>query len=330
MTSADERLTRLLIALPTLAGETALTMEELAGRVGTDVATLRADFLCLDRDDTPPGFVEGVELYIGADRVSMRSAHFKRPMRLSRPEVAALELGLGMLDQELAVDDRHRVSKVRDRLRAVAVRPVDTVVDKRKGHAPTEKSSGVAVETSRAHEREAVIVLQRAIEEQHVVTVTYQRSNEPEATERRVHPYALVRADANIYLVAHCERSAALRVFRLDRVRLAVDLQERFDRPTDFTVQTVVQQGRVFVRDEPVVETLVVQYSPLVSRWVAEREDGILGSDGTLVVRYPLADDSWAIRHVLQYGPDAVILAPERVRTAMALVLQRALDALPS
>jgi predicted DNA-binding transcriptional regulator YafY len=47
-------------------------------------------------------------------------------------------------------------------------------------------------------------------------------------------------------------------------------------------------------------------------------------------VHYPLADESWAIRHVLQYGPDAVILAPERVRQAMALVLQRALDELPA
>ena len=94
MTRADDRLQRLLIALPTMADEPKLTIEQLASRVGSTAKILRADFLSLDRDDTPPGFVESIELYWGADSVSMRSSHFKRPMRLTRPEVAALELGL--------------------------------------------------------------------------------------------------------------------------------------------------------------------------------------------------------------------------------------------
>ena len=330
MTRADERLQRLLIALPTMADEPKLTIEQLAARVGTTAKILRADFLSLDRDDTPPGFVESIELYWGADSVSMRSSHFKRPMRLTRPEVAALELGLGILEQELPVDERHLVVNVRARLREIAVRPVDTVVDKRKVGATVEVARAFAVEPARDTEWDAVIVLQRAIEDQHVVQLTYQRSNDTDPTIRRVRPYAMVRADANIYLVAFCERSDALRVFRLDRVRMAEDTSEPFTRPVDFTVESVLRQGHVFVQEAPAAESLVVRYSPTVARWIAERENGELHPDGSLLVRYPLADESWAVRHVLQYGPDAVILAPERVRRAMALVLQGALDALPA
>ncbi|WP_411281251.1 helix-turn-helix transcriptional regulator [Gemmatimonas sp.] len=326
MTRADERLQRLLIAFPTMADEMKLTMEQLAERVGTDVKTLREDFLCLDRDDTPPGFVESVQLYVGSDSVSMRSSHFKRPMRLTRPEVASLELGLGILEQELAVDERHLVTRVRGRLRDLAVQPVDTVVDKRKVRSTAEAAGGLAVEPARDREWEALVVLQRAIEHQQVVMLTYQRSDETAATERRVRPYAMVRADANIYLVAFCERHDALRVFRLDRVRTAVETSDRFERPDDFTVESVVQQGHVFVQDAPAVESLVVRYSPTVARWIVEREAGVMQPDGSLEVRYPLADESWAMRHVLQYGPDAVILAPDRVRDEMERVLQRALD----
>ncbi len=330
MTRADERLQRLLMAFPTMAEEPTLTIEQLAERVGTDATTLRADFRCLDRDDTPPGFVESIQLLLGADRVSMRSSHFKRPMRLTRPEVASLELGLGILEQELPVDERHLVSNVRGRLRDIAVRPVDTVVDKRKSSAPAEAAGGLAIEPARDIEWEAVIVLQRAIEHQHVVQLTYQRFNETEPTVRQVRPYAMVRAAVNIYLVAFCQRNEALRVFRLDRVRMAVETSDRFERPADFTVESVLQQGHVFVQDAPAVESLVVRYSPTVARWIAEREHGEMHADGSLLVHYPLADESWAIRHVLQYGPDAVILAPDRVRREMELVLQRALDECPT
>ena len=330
MTRADDRLQRLLIAFPTIADNVTLTIEQLAERVGTDVKTLRQDFLCLDRDDTPPGFVECVQLFVGSHSVSMRSSHFKRPMRLTRPEVAALELGLGILLQELAVDERHLIANVRGRLRDIAVRPVDTVVDKRKARVNADVSSGLAIEPARNSEWEAVVVLQRAIEQYHVVELTYQRSNETDTTTRRVHPYAMIRADANIYVVAFCERTEALRVFRLDRVLTAVETSDRFERPAGFTVESVVQQGHVFVQHIPSRERLVVRYSPAVARWIAERETGVMQPDGSLVVHYPLADESWAIRHVLQYGPDAVILAPERVRDDLELVLRRALDELPA
>lgn len=317
------------MVLPMMAVEPTITIEQLAARVATDAKTLREDFRCLERDDMPPGFVESIQLYLGSDRVSMRSAHFKRPMRLTRPEVASLELGLGILEQELPVDEQHLVVNVRARLREIAVRPVDTVVDRRQESVSAEVNDGVAIEAARDSEWDAVIVLQRAIERHHVVQLTYQRSNDTEPTMRRVRPYAMVRADANLYLVALCERNDALRVFRLDRVRLASETGERFERPADFTVESVLQQGHVFIQDGPAAEALVVRYSPSVARWITERESGELQPDGCLVVRYPLADESWAIRHVLQYGPDAVILAPERVRQEMELVLERALDELP-
>jgi predicted DNA-binding transcriptional regulator YafY len=94
-----------------------------------------------------------------------------------------------------------------------------------------------------------------------------------------------------------------------------------FDPPVGFSVQDVLQGGRVFRRDEPPGDTLVVRYSSRVSRWIAEREHRSLDEQGELVVEYPLADEAWAVRHVLQYGPDAVILQPVALRDRVAAVL---------
>ena len=77
---------------------------------------------------------------------------------------------------------------------------------------------------------------------------------------------------------------------------------------------------RAFV--SPSAERLVVRYSPRIARWIAEREEGELEADGSFVVSHPLADDAWAVRHVLQYGPEAEVLEPARVREKLVATLR--------
>lgn len=327
MSRADDRLQRLLQVFPLMADEPQLSLDALAVRIGTDARTLRRDFHSLERDDVPAGFIEAIQVEIGTAGASMRSAHFKRPQRLTRPELVALELGLGMLEQELPVDERAVVQEARRRLQQVSVPVVATVAGQRRG---TELGGGSAgggspvleVEPARPRELGTLATVHRALEQGVVVTLAYQRPDEAAATERRVRPYALVRADANVYLVAHCERAEALRVFRLDRVATAALTGEAFTVPADFRVEQVLQSGRVFQHDDDRTPTLRIRYSPRVARWIAEREGVPCDADGGLEVAYPLADDGWAVRHVLQYGPDAVIVAPDAVRARVLALLE--------
>ena len=70
--------------------------------------------------------------------------------------------------------------------------------------------------------------------------------------------------------------------------------------------------------------TMTVRYSPRVARWMAEREEATLAADGSLTIAHPLADDAWAVRHVLQYGPDAEVLEPASIRETIVAHLERA------
>jgi proteasome accessory factor C len=330
----DAQLQRLLAAFPLMEHDPDLTLSELAARVGTDAATLRRDFAMLDREALPPGWVQAVEVHIGARGVSMRSSHFKVPMRLTRPEVAALELGLSLLQQELPVEEREGVARVRALLGQLAVPEVTTVVDRwRGGDAEAVRAPALAAEAVPAAARpgaEAQLaafgVLHQALEARCTVTLHYRAAGQGVPQPRPVRPYALVRAHAHVYLVAHCEQAGALRVFRLDRVAGAQLREARFVIPPDFSVESVLREGRVFVRDHPVDEELVVRYAPGVARWIAERERVPVEADGSVVVRYPLADRDWAVRHVLQYGGDAVVLSPPALQAAVLAVLDGALD----
>ena len=52
------------------------------------------------------------------------------------------------------------------------------------------------------------------------------------------------------------------------------------------------------------------------------KEGKPLGEDGSLVMEHPLADPDWAVRHVLQYGPDATVLDPPEIREAICRRLE--------
>lgn len=320
---AQDQLERLLLALPHLAEDTELPLAVLADRVGTDVPTLLGDLEALTtRDRDVAGFVEAVELYLGPGLVGARTSHFKRPMRLTRAEVAALDLGLGLLALERPVDERAPIDRARRRLREVAVVAPSVVQAGVPTRDTTLPSLPVAVEPVPDALLERFGRLWEAHETRRAVRLLYQRADADAADERLVQPWAIVRAHHHVYVVGWCTTVTAMRVFRLDRI-LDVTLDgATFDVPPDFDVDALVRNGRLFVGDRP-DDTLVVRFSPAIARWIAEREQVTPADDGSVTVSWPLADDDWAVRHVLQYGPDATVLAPARIATAVQAVLAR-------
>jgi predicted DNA-binding transcriptional regulator YafY len=83
--------------------------------------------------------------------------------------------------------------------------------------------------------------------------------------------------------------------------------------------------GKAFQADG--ARTIRLRYSPAIARWIAEREGKTLAADGSLVMEHPLADTDWAVRHVLQYGPDVTVLEPADVRDAVRCRLERMVGA---
>jgi predicted DNA-binding transcriptional regulator YafY len=94
-----------------------------------------------------------------------------------------------------------------------------------------------------------------------------------------------------------------------------LQLGARFESPRELSVDAIVAEGKAF--HAPEAGTLRLRYSPRIARWIAEREGRDLDEDGSLTMEHPLADLEWAVRHVLQYGPDVTVLEPPEVREAV-------------
>ena len=303
--TAAAQLRRVLHIIPELADDEEHAIDDVAARLGIDRRTLLRDLRSIsERFDDPGGFVEGVSIFIEQDGVSVHANHFLRPMRLALAELGALELGLAMLRAERPPEEQRAIDGARARLRQVITAlPADVVAEELRvaGSEPTD----VAL----------LAEVRRGIRERRKLRLAYQKPDAGEADERVVRPYAVVHASGAWYLVGHCERSEGVRVFRLDRIRDGRATDEAFDMPADFEVDGIVRDGRVFHADR--ADRLVIRYSERIARWIAERERRDVSADGSLTIEHPMADTDWAVRHVLQYGPDAEVLEPAEVRDAV-------------
>lgn len=306
-TTASDQLKRILHLIPQIADDKEHRLEDLARDVGISPKELMSDLSSIsERYDAPGGFVEGVSIYVEEDSVSVHANHFLRPMRLTMPELCALELGLVMLRRERTPVEQAPIERAMVRLRETI-----SQVPSNDRHEGTRYAE-LALEGSAAH----LGVLRAAHRDSRKVRIRYRSGGATVSAGRTICPNAIVFAEQMWYVVATCDDAVA-RFFRLDRMEDVELLDERFERDAS-AVARVMEQGRAFTSDT--TRHMTVRYSPRIARWVAERGGKVLASDGSLTMQHPVADDAWAVRHVLQYGPEAEILEPAELR---ALLVER-------
>jgi predicted DNA-binding transcriptional regulator YafY len=317
LTEAAAQLRRLLLALPALEGGKAYRIDEIAAKVGANVDTVARDLrtLVTRTGDEPGGFFERIQLGFDADTVQLQSNVLKYPMALSPTELRAIELGLDVLAREVHPEEAILVERARARVReATVVMPrssrtsEDANVDGNTDRAASFESDAVSP-THLAAVRDALARGCKAF-------IRYNAADSEGTTERTVRPYGLIFTRGHWFLVAFCQMREDIRVFRVDRISdLRVLPEEKSVIPDDFSLDEIVRHGRVLASEAS--ESMRVRYSPAIARWIAELETGDWNVDGSFEVAHPLLDDQWAVRHVLQYGRDAEVLAPARIRTAI-------------
>jgi len=305
--TAAAQLRRLLHVIPRIADGREHPISRLARIAGVgDNRQLIADLESLvDRFDMPGGFVEGVQVWIDGKTVSVVSDHFRRPMRLTMPELCALQLGLAVLRSERPPAEHAVFERTLERLRRII-----TVLPQNSAQEDIR-----AARLDAPGDRTHLAAIRKALAAQHRIRLEYRGGSAHSSTWRTVCPYGILFASGAWYVAAHCDSSNGLRFFRLDRIEATESTEEPYAIPPEFSLDSIARNGQVL--DGTPITTMQVRYSARIARWIAERDEMTLESDGTLVVDHPVHDVEWAIRHVLQYGPDAEIVAPPEMRAEM-------------
>ncbi|HEY8483727.1 MAG TPA: WYL domain-containing protein [Longimicrobiales bacterium] len=318
--TAAEQLERVLYVISAASGKAGRSLAELAEALGVEPSRILRDL----EDVTArayyqrPGTVDAFQITNDGRRLHVwTTGEFRRPVRLSPFEALALGLGLRVLAASAAGSEsrREELLAFAQRLeQAIAAKAPEELVQARQRFAADDGATG---------DGSVRAVLRRAAAERRRCRIAYLASGTRRPDERVVHPYLLAYASGAWYVIAHCTKREAVRLFRLDRIVTAEVVEGTFEVPDDFDPKAYIAGGRIYRADEEI--EAVVRYSPRIARWVRERGPVEELEDGSVAVRLRVADVHWLVRHVLQHGAEAEVVEPAELRLEVARAAARVL-----
>ncbi|HEX2233703.1 MAG TPA: WYL domain-containing protein, partial [Thermoleophilaceae bacterium] len=203
----------------------------------------------------------------------------------------------------------------------VAPRVVDAL-----GEDPA--AEGLQITTARGDDSAIARVISTAIAERRLVEIEYYKENEDEFTERTVEPYKLMNGQEGWYVHVWDLDKDAPRSYRLDRIREATVLDEKFE-PREGVEPDV--HGWPSTGEVEASRTARIWISPDRARWAREDRRVVEElSDGSVVVERTFASSDWLAREVLKEAGDAVVLEPEDARRAILEAAEAVLGAVKS
>jgi len=168
-----------------------------------------------------------------------------------------------------------------------------------------------------------------AIGEQHAVRMQYYSVSSQKRKPYMVHPYRLLYFRSGLYLFAYVEEYQQIRTFAVERIESIEKLADRFDKPSDFTVENYLGEAFGVIKEEAAdVEIIfnadVAEYVRSrvwhPSQQVRELSAGRINLKMRAGGEYELA--SW----VLSFGASATVVGPERLRRRVEADLSRAME----
>jgi predicted DNA-binding transcriptional regulator YafY len=308
---------RLLDLLDVLQARPLVTGREIADRLGIDRRTVRRDVAALQRLGIP---VEGERGVGGGYR--LRPGYRLPPLMLSEDEATAVVLGLTAAGR-LGLGDRdgtdgallkiHRVLPDALRRRVEALEAALTFT------APAIDGEPPAGETA--------LVLAEAIRRRRRVHLAY-RSYTGEASERELSPYGLVVHAGRWYLAAHDHGRAALRTFRVDRIRGAkIADDEATAAPEEFDALEHVSRSLAQVPWPWEVEVLLELPIDEARRRVPGTLAELVEEEGGTLLRMRVTSLDWAASRLAGLGCALHVRQPEELRESVHALAARLADA---
>jgi proteasome accessory factor BC len=212
---------------------------------------------------------------------------FRLPPRLTPMEARAIRLALEYVGPMIAADAHTPLDKVRSKLE-------ETFGQFALAQTPDSDAGA---------EEDLIATLARGRDEHRLVEIEYQKEVDAQPSTRVVEAYTFERALPHWYVHTYDRSSDGERSFRLDRMRSAKLLKERFE-PRDGFEPTRLRGAR----------SARVLYTPEIARYEIERGARPL-ADGSALREVKVGSDEWLESEILSKRGEAVLLEPAELRS---------------
>jgi proteasome accessory factor BC len=189
------------------------------------------------------------------------------------------------------------------------------------GHDPVEE--GLQITTPTVAD-EVAHTVERAVHDSALLELEYW-SAEQRFSRRRVEPYALFNGIEAWYVAAYDLENDRLQHFRLDRIKSATALDERFERREGLNpIADIGGWPRTGMIEGSRVAHVWI--SPAQARWAREKRVVVAElEDGAVVVEYPFNGTDFLVKEILKEAGDAAVLEPADAREAVLAAAERLL-----
>jgi predicted DNA-binding transcriptional regulator YafY len=313
-----DRFTRLTTLTTYLIGscgedEALLDVARIRADLGISAEELRADVRLLNLVNFG---ADGALLYAEYEgraklRVScdLAGPEFTRPARLSPLQADTLLLAVELVGGQLPTASGRALASAAEKLRAA-----------RHGAAPTIDSSDLL------HPSDAILAAVNAgIVDRRPLQIEYWAEGTDKMSERVVEPYLLVHSRGEWYFVCWCRTAGGTRVFRVATTKSARPLDETFEPRPDVQLDLYRREG-IPASGSYAPKSATVWYSPVVRRWIAERQPLRAAKDGGALAAQPYVDERWLTHHLLGFSGQARLLAPPEAVADLRATVRRILE----
>ena len=164
------------------------------------------------------------------------------------------------------------------------------------------------------------------------IEIRYAAISTGEETIRTVDPYQVWVMNGNLYLIGRCHLRNGVRTFSLDRVKSLRVLDEHFDAPEDFSLETYLQSAFRVMKGTPVM--IKVKFSPGAARVIKERiwhptQEIRDEPDGSVIITLEAPINYEVVSWILGFGSTAEVLKPTALKAQIRTELEATLRKYP-
>ena len=315
-----DRLARLLAVASILyakgSTEQGVPVTEIARLTGMNVRTVYRDLRALEDELSVPIF------QAGRGRYGIEKKFFLPPLHLSVPEAIVLFLAARLIARWSDEADQVVIStftKIASELPQPIARHVTATM--------------LAVGAQSANERFTAIFnsVARGWAEGRVVDIVYEGTN-GETRQTRVQPYALepYAEGRSIYLIAFDESVAALRTFKVERIKQAILTLDPYEIPESFDPdQFFAHSWGIWSAEGTPIEDVLLRFEKSVARRVREtvwHRSQVLTDlpDGRIEMTVKVAGIVEIRPWILSWGDQVEVLEPASLRDAVSAAVRGA------
>ncbi len=292
--------------------EAVFVIADLCRELGVSDAELRADVRLLNLVNFGG---DGSLLYAefeprGRLRVQcdLAGPALARPARLSPLQADTLLLAIELVGGQMPTADGAALATAAAKLRAA------------RRTAPAALGSS----TTLPPDDGVLAIVNGAIRERYLVEIEYWAEGSKRVSTRTVEPYLMVHSRGEWYYVCWCRTAGGTRVFRVATTKTARLLEGRFEPRPDVELDLYRREG-IPTSESYAPRSAEIWYSPVVRRWIEERQPVDVLRDGSCRARQPYVDADWLTHYLLRFAGQARPLSPPEAVSGLQAAVERLL-----